>query len=732
MAEAPAAPVAARPGWGRRAGGLVLGILLATLVAWSPFAVQPALAAGSLRVQADTTYTVDPDAARIHVAIDYRVTNNKANTATIIYYYRTLSLGIQPGARSVRAADGIGGIGASTTAHKNFTEVTVRLRANLYSHRTTTFTLRYDLPGGKPRSASPIRIGRAFVTFGVWAFGDRGDGSVEVRMPAGFTTTIDGGPMSTTTSSSGNVAKASPKEPDKFFAVVTGENSAAYDYERLTLGAGVNVDVLSWPEDDRWSESVTSTLTEGMPELRELVGLDWPVAKDLKVTERYTPSLEGYAGLFFVDEERIDVSEDLDPATILHEASHAWFNENLFGQRWIFEGLAEEYSWRVLTAVGGDAQELPEKPDRSDAGAQPLLAWTFPEAIRDEETSDAELYGYHASFWVIHQIVEAAGEDQMRRAFEAASSNVTAYPGEGTPETVPTRDDWHRFLDLVEPPGDADSKVIEDAIRAAVTTSLEAQSLDLRSTARDAYRDLLDAGDGWTPPWYVRQPLGSWLFPTATTRMAEATDFLALRDEVVTAAAAEGLALDGTLEQLYEDATDGFDEATALATAELAAVKAIADAHAKVVVAPDLFAQIGLMGGTLPEVPYEAARAAFASGDYDGAATQAGAAATIVTRAPTMGQERVIMGSIVAVAILGFLIFFVIVRRRRHRSRQPLAIEPGSAALLALDSRFAPGADATDSAQPSGTLGGHSDVASPPPGEIPSDQGGSRDSMGAG
>ncbi len=258
----------------RRLGGVLLGTLLATLVALSPLAASPALAAGPLRIEADTTYTVDPGDGRIHVALQYRITNNKPNTATFIYFYRTLSFGIQADARSIRATDAIGGLAVSTIAHRNFTEVDVRLRANLYYHRTTTFTLRYDLLGAKPRSVSPTRVSRAFVTFGVWAFGDRNLGTVEVRMPEHFTSSIEGGPMTTTTSTSGYVLKASPAAPDEFFAIITGENTTEYERELLSLPGDVDIAVLSWPEDDRWSETVTETLRAGMPELQAEIGLD--------------------------------------------------------------------------------------------------------------------------------------------------------------------------------------------------------------------------------------------------------------------------------------------------------------------------------------------------------------------------------------------------------------------------------------------------------------------------
>lgn len=701
----------------RRLGGVLVGLVLATLVAWSPLAVQPALAAGPLRIKADTTYTVDPEDGRVHVALKYTVTNNKPNTPTIIYYYRNLTLGIQAGAASIRATDGTGSIATSAIRHKNFTEVDVRLRANLYFRRTSTFTLRYDLVGGKPRSTSPSRVSQAFVTFGVWAFGDRNLGTVEVRMPPHFDSTIDGGPMQTKTSSSGNVLTASPTTPNEFFAIITGENTAEYDRELLSLAGGVDIAVLSWPEDERWSETVTETLRTGMPELQAEIGLDWPVDDVLDVRERYTPSLEGYAGFFFTDEQRIDVSEDLDPVTIMHEASHAWFNENLFIERWIYEGLAEEYAWRALADAGLGGGDLPTEPSTFDPGWQSLIQWRFPEVIREEDTADEERYGYNASFWVVHQIVQSAGLPQMREAFAAAQANLTAYPGAEPRETVPAADDWRRFLDLVEPLDKPDPAALDEAVGKYVVTTLEAQTFAVRARARAKYRELLAAGDGWLPPWSVRSKMGTWSFTTATSTMDEAFAVLELREQVDTAAGSLALQPDGALQAAYEGG-DSFAEATALAEEQLDALGAIADARAKVDADIDLVAQIGLMGGTAPIVPFEAARAAFAAGDLALALTNAQTAASIVGQAPVLGQERIVMGAIVLVALVAVLVFIVLLRRRR--SRRPIGVAPGSAAFLALDARFAEAGPS----EPSGTLGADPDVPSPPLGGPPPDRDG--------
>src|SRR6185369_5872744 len=134
-----------------------------------------------------------------------------------------------------------------------------------------------------------------------------------------------------------------------------------------------------------------------------------------------------------------------------------------------------------------------------DPGVVPLEQWTFPEVIRDQKTDDTERYGYQASFWVMHRLVDAVVVDRMRAAFAAADAHTTAYPGAGTPEEAPGTNDWKRFLDLVESIGGIDSTDTERSLRDFVLLSSSAADLDERATARAAYRELLAAGNGWLP-----------------------------------------------------------------------------------------------------------------------------------------------------------------------------------------------------------------------------------------
>jgi hypothetical protein len=186
--------------------------------------------------------------------------------------------------------------------------------------------------------------------------------------------------------------------------------------------------------------------------------------------------------------------------------------------------------------------------------------------------------------------------------------------------------------------------------------------------------------------------MGAWSFRDATSHIAEATEVLALRDQVVAAAAAEGLTAGTTgLESAYEGAKDDLDAATSLARKDLAAVEAIAGARAVVEAAPDPVAQVGLLGET-PRAGYDAAREAFEAGDADGAIAQAQLSEQVLAAAPSMGRQRLLMGGVGVLAIAGFLGMFLVLRRRRS---------------------------APERVEASGTLGAHPEALPPPPGEGP-------------
>jgi hypothetical protein len=255
--------------------------------------------------------------------------------------------------------------------------------------------------------------------------------------------------------------------------------------------------------------------------------------RPLSVVEVHTPILEGYAGFYDQASDEITISEDLDDLTIVHEASHAWFNKRLFTERWIGEGLADEYASQVLTTLGRKA-EGPASVKRGADAAFALESWPPPAPIRDDAQDARERYGYDASWVAMRQIVRLVGEEGMRRLFAAAEAGTTAYPARGRPRsrpcpttgagswTSPTRSRRRTAWDAV--------------VRRWALAPRDAGLLPPRAAARAAYATLAEDGGTWAPPDSVRTAMDAWRFGAATDAMAAATTVLERRDEVATLA----------------------------------------------------------------------------------------------------------------------------------------------------------------------------------------------------
>ena len=237
---------------------------------------------------------------------------------------------------------------------------------------------------------------------------------------------------SRSTDSGTQVFRAETSNPLSWFAWVNARNDSGLTREQLDLAGGEVVLVRAWPEDSRWRRRVGRILRDGIPELTRRIGLPWPVDGSLSVLEIHTPLLEGYAGFYDPENDEITISEDLDDATIVHEASHAWFNQQLFTERWITEGLAETYAMEVVDAIGEDAPGRPAV-DPEASVAFPLNDWPGPSPIKDDEASAREQFGYDAAY----QVMTADRRERRRRGDAArvrrGRRRHDGLPGRGDP-----------------------------------------------------------------------------------------------------------------------------------------------------------------------------------------------------------------------------------------------------------------------------------------------------------
>lgn len=639
------------------------------------FAAPTTLAADTgIEVRTATRYTVQPSRRVIRAAVDIRATNRTPDRAAggsiTRFYFDGVNLGIQPDATHVRATQDGSAVPVHLAQRDGYRLLKVDFRRSIYFGQTASVHVTFDLAAGRPRSGSDVRVGRAFATFLAWAFGTQA--TVRIDIPTGFDVDVTGdGITRGRASDGGTVLRASPADPLRWYAWVNARNDDGLSHDVLHVEGGEQIIVRGWPEDARWRSRVGDLLTDGVPELQALIGLPWPVTGSLNVFEVHTALLEGYAGFYDPTKDQITISEDLDDLTIVHEASHAWFNQDLFEERWIEEGLADEYASRVLDTLGR-RRPSPDAVEPDARVAFPLESWPPPAAIDDEQSSAAEHYGYNASWTLMRQIVTEVGVDGMRRVFDAAQGHTTAYVGDTAPERVANRNDWRRFLDLTEEVGGGDG--IDDLLGRWVLPARDAAQLVARSTARDDYHRLMTTGGAWAPPLVVRVSMDNWSFADARRRIGAALAVLAERDRIASAASDAGLVPPAALESSYESASSDTQLGAVGTTAKdeeatLSAIQAAGDAAA----APrDWLTSLGLEG-TTPDTDLASARTDWEQGELVAARELAAGAVAALEAAPELGRQQAtrigagITGGLVIV--LAILLLAWRARRRRRRAR---------------------------------------------------------------
>jgi hypothetical protein len=252
----------------------------------------------------------------------------------------------------------------------------------------------------------------------------------------------------------------------------------------------------------------------------------------------------------------------------------------------------------------------------------------------------------------------------------AAAGKVGAYqPVGGGSETVEAPPDWRGLLDLLE---DRTEASYDDLWREWVARPEDVILLDQRAAARSKYDTLLAAVGDWDVPKPIRDSLRAWRFSDATGLISEAGGILVLRAQVERAAEQADLIAPAALRLAFED-DDGFDDATAEASAELQTIERYVEASERRPAQLTPIMSLGMWGET-PEADLVAARDAFARGDMAAAALAADEAAASWANAETIGQGRAFsIGTLALFALMVMALFITTFRRRRRRRRARMA-----------------------------------------------------------
>jgi hypothetical protein len=451
-------------------------------------------------------------------------------------------------------------------------------------------------------------------------------------------------------------------EPEEWWAIVAARDGSLLEEQEVQVGDH-NALLKYWPGDDEWAEFASDVVATGIPELETLIGRPWPVEDELEIVESGIPHAYGFGGWYDSSSDVIEVGDALDAQVMLHELSHAWFNDEFGRERWFGEGLAELYSNLALERINRDFQRA-EEVSIEHEHAVPLATWEH--AVR--EAPEEDQYAYPAAWWVISEIYDEIGQEGFQRALASGFDSTTPYVGNTEPEIVRGIVDWRRTLDLFEVVGG--SANASELYETYVIEEDDAALLDERADAGAIYDEFVASSAGWGAPRELREAMAYWEFDDVSGLVDSARQVLTLRDEVLAALQDVGVTEIPALAEVYAGAQPiggAIEEAQLYAeTAEV-----LAAAHERPDGAAGILTQVGLIG-TEADARVGEAAARLSDGEVDQARATAGDVLAEVEDAPLIG------GIVLGEAVIALALAWPLRARAKRRRRRATAVGSGS------------------------------------------------------
>ncbi len=623
------------------------------------------------------TYVVEPDQERVVVSTKMAVTADKPNRSTgrgVTQFYFTGWYVTIPGeAIELTVTDNGRDLVYERIEAGDFSELDITFRRNIFYRETANIEIRYVLPSDGPRNDAVVQVNPAYAGFGVYDGTGAEEVGFTIEFPPGFGENEGFGleSLERRVEDDGRVIFENLEVPlyETVFGFVAAANTDSLRSESFEVD-DKDFELRAWPGDTKWSSFVRDQITEGTPLLTDMTGLEWPVDDVLEITESYSPYLNGYGGWYDPEDTSIEIGDELDGHLIFHELGHVWFNDGLFTDRWITEGLADEFADTLMEDLDGERRD-PPKASNLDDNAIALSQWTG--AVSSFETEE---WAYEASWKVMNEIAEQVGIEGLGSVIGAADEGRSAYPGETDFTTGARRThDWRYFLDLLEmdmsPSNDDLSELFADWV---VSDSISYQ-LDDRLEARTTYAELVNDGGEWAPPAGVRAALSEWKFSASEPLLASAAAQIDLRDQVVGAAAEVDVEFPDGYESDYEQAETIEDlEKVGQDLAKLkASAQQLVAAHDLSKADPAFFTKVGLIGEDL-DAEFIKIGAAFEANELEEVAQGADQLEETLTDAESTGKLRVGIAAAI-LAILMLLVFGLLYRRQKNKKLTPTVLE---------------------------------------------------------
>ena len=503
--------------------------------------------------------------------------------------------------------------------------------------------------------------GPSVAIFPAWSFGTSGE--VRVAIPSGYEMRVDGDPLT----EDGDTLVSGPiEDPAAWLALVTAVAPAELASHEATVpleGGTADLVVRAFTDDEEWGTRTLDTVSAALPLIEAELGLPYPLRGQLILVESVPATIAGFGESSTTGAE-IPVSFDQPPFTALHQVAHVWLPPSLVESRWISEGLASQ----VAAAVAGGARRRAAlRPGRRGGGAcrRRLPARRL--------VVDAGSRGRRIR---LRRVVGVPRRDRGRRRARRRSRacSLASPPRSGRtspPRSRPSRSRTaasdpaapltsRSFLDHLETVTDADlAPLFADRVLGEADVAL----LGPRADAREAFDALVASADGWGAPDPVASAMADWRFDEAVAQIADASAWLADRDELLEQMAEAGLSAPDRLHQAYR-AYGGGAEAESELESERDVVEAYVAAAARVNAERSLIERLGLVGGHDPEKQLAMANGQFTEGDLSRSLASIAEAERIVDQAATAGVVRLVSLLLLVLITVGLVI--VLFRRRAY------------------------------------------------------------------
>lgn len=559
-----------------RVGAFFVVLFVGLIAATSPANAQT----DGLEYSEDVVFTILEDAVRVDLeARMVNTTEERREGETVFFSFFDTFVFVAPSGIDdlVIRSEGVELTSTSAPLDEDFDTVTAPLPEQLRSGEAREFSVSYTLPRGEIRTNAAFFSNPAYHGFPLWSFSDPGLGSLRLRVPEDGELSELGNTLRVASNENGFVewVPQSFDRPSDFFTYVTVVRDDRFEVTNFEV-SDQDIELRSWPGDEEWETFARSTIESGIPDLEDRIGLPIPEQDTLEVTASVTPFLFGYAGWYDPADTSIEIGNELNSGVMLHELSHAWFNQNLFVDRWLSEGFAEEFSWQADRALGEERGEEPTTPRPTDAGAVPLSSWGDPNvALGAQQVREQEVYGYNASWFVVRQLTDIVGVDGLRSLLAAADRGAPTY---GVSTTTQGPNDWRRVLDLASNLTDTEGELELDQLWIDVVAAQE--DIDLltqRREARTQYQRFIDRTLQWDVPEAIEIAMAEWRFEEALAVLREANGVLDHQRRVMDQASLNGLTATEAARDSYEREVPDFARATSILDEQESAIQAVVD-----------------------------------------------------------------------------------------------------------------------------------------------------------